>query len=116
MPPEQTIRLIRAQDLTIKASMSPPRDITGWTLKFEVKDAIGGSSTVSKTTSSGITITDAGRGIISIALAKADTSAVTVSSGLAAGKGYVWEIRRTDSGSTTVLARGQLILEQEVIT
>src|SRR5687767_7187275 len=114
MPPEQTIRLIRAQDLTIRASMVPPRDLTGWALKFEVKDALGGASALSKTTASGITISDAGKGIITITLAKADTSGLTVSASLAAGKGYVWEIRRTDAGSTTVLARGQLILEQEV--
>ena len=116
MPPEQTIRLIRAQDLTIKATMSPPRDITGWSIRFEVRDALGGTSALSKTTASGITISDGGKGMLSIALAKADTSSLTVSASLAAGKGYVWEVRRTDAGSTAVLARGQLILEQEVIT
>jgi hypothetical protein len=38
-----------------------------------------------------------------------------VTSGLAKGKGYVWELTRTDSGYQTVLARGELILEQEVV-
>src|SRR5262245_16720260 len=116
MPPEQTLRFIRAQDIVLKASMSPPRDITGWSIQFEMRDRLGGSSVLVKTVGSGITITDAGRGIISIALAKASTSGLTVSAELAAGEGYVWKIRRTDAGHTLVLARGQLILEQEIIT
>lgn len=114
MPPEQTLRIIRAQDLTLKARLSPPRDVTGWSVTFQVRDALGGSSVLSKTVGSGITISDAGQGILSIALAKADTSGLTVSSSLAAGKGYVWDVKRTDAGSNVVLARGQLVLEQEV--
>lgn len=116
MPPEQTLRLIRAQDIVLKASLSPPRDITGWSIRFEMRDRLGGSSVLVKTVGSGITISDAGRGIVSIALAKANTSGLTVSADLAAGAGYVWEIRRTDSGHTLVLARGQMILEREIIT
>ena|SRR6266446_2969736 len=115
MPPEQTLRIIRAQDLTLRASMNPPRDLTGWTIQFRIRDAVGGASSLLKTTAAGITIADAGRGILSISLARADTASLTPSNGLAAGKGYVWEVRRTDTGSETVLARGQLILEQEIV-
>lgn len=114
MPPEQTLRIIRAQDLTIKAMMNPPRDMTGWAITFEIKDRLGGSSIVSKTVGSGITITDGPRGIITITLAKADLSGQTVSSGLSSTYGYVWNIKRTDTGNNVVLARGQMILEQEV--
>lgn len=114
MPSEQTLHLIRNQDVVLRVRMTPPRDITGWTIAFVVKTKLGGSTSISKSTSSGITITSAGRGIIEIALAAADTSGLTISSALASGEGYVWEITRTDSGSRLVLARGQLILEQEV--
>src|SRR5262245_4150761 len=106
MPPEQTIRMLRAQDLTIRASLAPPRDITGWTIKFEVKAKIGGNSHISKTTSAGITVIDAGKGVISIAIAKANTASLLPSKDLSDGYGYVWEIRRTDSGSTFCMARG----------
>ena len=114
MPPEQTLRLIRAQDLTIRAALSPPRDITGWAVTFTVKDGLGGTAVLTKTVGSGITLTDPGQGVVTVALDKADTSALTVSSALPAGKGYVWDVKRTDPGHNLVLARGQLILEQEI--
>lgn len=114
MPPEQTLRFIRAQDLTIRAALAPPRDLTGWSVSFTVRDALGGSAVLTKTVGGGITLTDPGQGVLTITLAKADTSGLTVSSALAAGKGYVWDVKRTDAGSNLVLARGQLILEQEI--
>lgn len=116
MPPEQTIRLIRAQDLTLRFFLSPPRDMTSWTVTFEVEDKLAGSAVITKTVGSGVTLADTGKGILEVSLAKADTSSLTVSSGLATGKGYVWELKRTNSGSNVVLARGQLILEQEVVS
>lgn len=116
MPPEQTIRIIRAQDLTLRGYLSPPQDITGWTVTFEVEDKLAGAAVITKTVGSGITLTDTGKGILEVTLAKADTSGLTVSTSLAAGKGYVWEIKRTNAGNNLVLARGQLILEQEVVS
>lgn len=107
MPPEQSIRLIRAQDVTITATMEKPRSISGWAVTFQVRDSLGGTSRITKTVGSGITISNAGKGVLSIALAKADTSSLTVRS-------YVWDIKRTDSGSNVVLARGELILEETV--
>lgn len=114
MSPEQTLRIIRAQDLTIRAAMVKPRDMTGWAISFTVKTKLGGSTSLTKTVGGGVTIKDAGRGIIEISLAKADTSSLTVTNSLASGEGYVWDIKRIDSGANVVLARGQLILEQEV--
>ena len=107
MPPEQTIRIIRNQDLTLVCSMAPPQDVTGWSIEFSVYTALGGSRIIDKTVGAGITITDAGKGVISIALAKTDTSSQAV-------QDYVWAIKRVDSGNYVVLARGQLVLEQEV--
>ena len=107
MPPEQTLRIIRAQDLTIRATMNQPRDVTGWSVSFTMRDSLGGTAHITKTVGSGITIADAGKGVLDIALAKADTSSLAIQS-------YVWDVKRTDTGSNVVLARGQLILEQEV--
>jgi hypothetical protein len=109
MPPEQTLRLIRAQDLTLRAALAAPRDITGWSITFQVRDSLGGTSRMTKTVGSGITVSDAGKGIISIALLKGDTTGLAIQS-------YVWDIKRTNAGANVVLARGELILEQEVTT
>jgi hypothetical protein len=99
--------MVRAQDLTLVFTMAPPQVITGWAITFAVYTALGGSAVVTKTVGAGITISDAGKGIISVALAKGDTAGQTV-------QDYVWAVKRTDSGNTVFLARGQLILEQEV--
>lgn len=115
MPPEQAIRIIRGQDLVLRFKMAPPKSISGWAMQWEVKTKLGGSSAISKTVGSGITITNSGIGEAEIALAKANTSALTLTKNLATGEGYVWELRRIDSGSVLVLARGELILEEEVV-
>lgn len=114
MVPEQTIRIVRDTDFTLKCQMTPPRDMTGWAITFTLRDAIGGTSNFTKTVGSGITITDGPRGIITITIADTDTSALTATKSLADAKGYVWDIWRTDAGSEVCLARGQLILMQEV--
>jgi len=109
MVPDQSFRLIRSQDLSFICKMDVPRDITGWTITFQVRDSLGGTSRITKTVGSGITISNAGRGEITITLDKADTSSLAIQS-------YVWDIKRTTSGSNVTLARGELTLEQEVTT
>lgn len=109
MPAEQTLELIRAQDLTLVGRFAEPRDLTGWTITFQVRDSLGGTSRIVKTVGAGITVRDAGRGVIEIALAKADTQSLAVQS-------YVFDIKRTNAGANVVLAYGQLILRQEVTT
>jgi hypothetical protein len=94
--------------------MDRPRSIASWSVTFQVKKKLGGTSVISKTVGSGVALTDTGRGIITVSLAKADTSSLTLTSALADGEGYVWNLKRTDSGSNVVLARGELILEEEV--
>lgn len=113
-PQSQIIELVRDQDVTLKAEMCPPQSISGWTIEMKIYDALGGASSLALSTASAITITDSGRGKISIAIADTDTSGLTVSKSLADAKGYVWDIKRTDSGSEVVLARGSLILSQQV--
>ena len=115
MPAEQTIKIIRAQDLQLRFTMDRPTALTNWTVTFKVLDGLAGTARITKTVGAGVTLTDATKGIITVALAKADTSALTVTTGLAKGKGYVWELTRTNAGYQTVLARGELVLEQEVV-
>ena len=47
-----------------------------------------------------------------MALARDDTASLAVSDALTAGKAYVWELTRTDTGRHLVLASGQLLLEE----
>ncbi|HXG12261.1 MAG TPA: hypothetical protein VNK04_21075 [Gemmataceae bacterium] len=109
MPAEQTLEFIRAQDLILVGRFAQPRSIAGWSITFQVRDSLGGASRIIKTVGSGITLTDAGKGIIEITLTKADTQGLAVQS-------YVWDIKRTDAGANVVLAMGQLILRHEVTT
>jgi hypothetical protein len=113
--PEQTLRLIRNQDLTLRFRMQPPQDVTGWNITWKVQIALGGTTQIIKSVGSGITLTYPGKGVLDVSLAAADTSALTVTTGLATGQGYVWELSRTDAGNRLVLARGNLILEQEIV-
>lgn len=112
----QTLRLVRAQDLQLRFTMDRPTPIAGWSVTFKVCDAPGGAARITKTVSAGVTLTDAARGVLTVTLAKADTANLTVTTALAAGKGYVWELTRTDTGHQTVLARGELVLEQELVS
>jgi hypothetical protein len=115
MPPEQVIRLIRGQDLTLRYLMRPPQDITGWSVTWTMRDSVGGNSIITKSVGSGITLTYPTKGILDVALAASDTAAVTPTVSLGSGLGYVWEIKRTDTGNNLVLARGSLILEQGIV-
>jgi hypothetical protein len=114
MPPEQLIRIIRGQDLSLRFTMDRPRSVSGWSVSFTLKKKLAGTTVLSKTVGSGVTLTDAGRGVITVSLAKSDLSSATLTTALADGEGYVWDLKRTDSGSNVVLARGELILEEEV--
>lgn len=85
------------EDVTITVTMNPATSLSGWTLSFTTTEDQG-SALITKTTSSGITVTDATNGIFTVTLAAADTSALPGS--------YGYRIRRTDSGQNTLLAYG----------
>jgi hypothetical protein len=100
-----SLSFFRGEDVTVDFQMTPPADITGWTISFTLKDTLGG------TTQSGFplsaTIVNGPTGRFRVAIASALTT------GLAVGR-YVWDTRRTDSGNKTTLADGYLDLRQEV--
>lgn len=105
-PVVQSIKLIRNQDVDLRFRMVSPTSISGWTLSWALYDALGGSSTLSKTP----TANDAGQGICTVGIADTDTAGVTPSKDLNDNKGYTWELVRTDAGERIILARGELIL------
>lgn len=111
VPPETTLRLIRATDLTIQARFAAPRVTTDWTVSFTVRDRLGGTAVITKTVGSGITAVSGG---FDVAIAKANTASLDPTQQLDDDEGYVWDLKRTNEGSNVVLARGQLILDREV--
>jgi hypothetical protein len=97
------LTFFRGEDVTVDFQMAPPADVTGWTITFTLADTLGGTAQFSKTAS----ITDGPRGRFRVTIASADTASLT------AGR-YVWDARRTDSGSKATLADGWLDLRREV--
>ncbi len=97
------LSFFRGEDLTLDFQMTPPSDVTGWTISLKIADSLGGSVQVTKSAS----IIDGPRGRFRVTLASADTAA------LAVGR-YVWDARRTDAGNKATLADGTLDLRQEV--
>jgi hypothetical protein len=93
----------QGEDVLLKFQLTPPQDMTGWGLTCSVKNQLGGPLQFNPA----VTITDAGRGQFQASLPRAQTST------LAPGD-YVWDVRRTDSGSNTVLAHGELTCKQPV--
>lgn len=111
LPPEVTMRWIRARDFTIRARFTKPRTTTDWTVSFTVRDALSGSAVITKTIGLGITEVNGG---FDVAIAKANTSGLTPSRDLDDDEGYVFDLTRTNEGSNVTLARGQIILDREV--
>jgi hypothetical protein len=97
------LTMFRGEDIVLAFEMSPPADITGWTITLKVAASLGGAVQFTRSA----TITDGPRGRFTVAIASADTSALSV------GR-YVWDARRTDAGSKTTVADGTLDLRQEV--
>ena len=93
----------RGEDITLDFTMTPPMDITGWTLSLEVANTLGGTIQFIKSA----TIVDGPRGRFRVTIASADTSS------LAVGR-YVWDCRRTDAGNKATVADGSIDLRQEV--
>lgn len=98
-----TLTFFRGEDLTLDFQLTPPADVTGWAITFQLADQLGGTVQVTKTA----TVTDGPRGRFRVSLASADTAT------LAPGR-HVWDVRRTDNGSRATLADGFLDLRQEV--
>jgi hypothetical protein len=99
----QGLAFVRGEDLTLDFQLVPPADVTGWSVTLKVADRLGGTVQFTKSA----TITDGPRGKFRLTVAGGDTAS------LAVGR-YVWDCRRTDSGSKATLADGTIDLRQEV--
>jgi hypothetical protein len=103
MSVQSNLEFFQGEDVLLTFTLTPPQDMTGWTLAGTVRDKLGGTSQFTFTP----TVTDAGRGIFTATWSRSNTSA------LAPGD-FVWDVRRTDSGKNTVLAHGQITVKQPV--
>jgi hypothetical protein len=103
MSVQSNLTFFQGEDILLTLTMTPPTDITGWTLLSTVKDELGGTTQFNPTVSA----TDYGRGVFTVSLSRAQTSALTPGD-------YVWDVRRTDSGKNAVLAHGEITVKQAV--
>ena len=83
----------RSLVFTVVDGVGAPVNVTGWAVSFVV-------STVTKTVGSGVTLTTPTSGVVTVALAAADTNALV--------GGFFYKLRRTDAGLNAVLAYGRL--------
>jgi len=94
---------------TIKKADESAQDITGWTLEWELRlSRYAATSLLSKTVGSGITITNGPAGILTVALAQADTVSLKAGS-------YYHGLARTNGGSWDVNLEGQAILRKAAV-
>jgi len=100
------ITFFRGEDITLNFQMTPPVDITGWTITFSIFTDLPSESGTSVFTATA-TIADGPRGKFTVGIPSANTASQSV------GR-YVWDCRREDSGNKATLADGYLILRQEV--
>lgn len=97
------------KDKVLQFTDTGPEDITGWALKWVLaKNADRTQVLASKTTDSGISITDGPGGICQVTVADTDTEGLKGSE----NPDYYHELSRTDAGNEDVLAYGTVVLRQ----
>lgn len=107
-PTIANVSFYKGEDVDLTVTLSPPTNITGWSLQFTLRKQYGDAAALlTKTIGAGITVTDATNGVFKVALASADSAGLEL-------KAYVYDIQRTDAGNRTVLTIGNLTLLPEV--
>ena len=106
--------MFRGEDKTLTVTVdngaTPPSvlNITGWTLAFTLRQSAGDvTALVTKTTTSGISLTAPLTGVFEVSLEDVDTIA------LVPGK-YAYDVKRMDASAEAVLVYGTLTLLAEV--
>jgi hypothetical protein len=100
---QSNVAFFQGEDVVLYFQLTPPQDISSWTLTSSVKNKLGGTLQFSPS----VTVVDGGRGRFKASLTRTNTSA------LAPGD-YVWDVRRTDPGNNAVLAHGEMTVRQAV--
>jgi len=108
MAEHENISMFRGEDKVLQVTLDPVVNITGWALTFTLRLTTGeATALIEKTVGAGIVITGGATGVFQVTLADTDTI------GFQPGK-YVFDCKRTDAGSETILVYGTLTLLAEV--
>lgn len=98
------IELHKGEDAVITVTMTPVTNITGWALAFNIRRSPDDpTALVTKTTLSGMSITNPSNGVFTITLDRADTRDLDY-------RELFFDIQRTDTGFRTVLTYGSCTL------
>ncbi len=102
MAQQVNISWYKGEDATLTFSLTLPVSVSGWNCAFTVRDRLGGTILIQKTTALGsVTINNAALGVFQVAIVRADTA--TSSSWPAVG---YYDFTRVDAGFDTCLAIG----------
>ena len=107
-------KFFRGEDKVLKVTIddgaTPPvaKDITTWTLAFTLRRSAGAEEVlITKTSASGITITNGPGGLCQVAISDTDTAS------LVPGK-YAYDVKRMTADAEAILVYGTLTLLPEV--
>lgn len=104
-PEEQTIWYYAGSGRNLTFTrLSGSTNITGWALRFAVKDSAGTQLFTCSTAGGDITIDSGANGIFTVDVATADSLSAT------AGE-YRWDVWRVDAGNEEWLAGGRFVLK-----
>ena len=107
MPTNYDIEVVRGDDRKFTVVYKDRGNITGATIKYTVKDRVGGTQQFQRTVGTGITITDGPNGVFDVELVPANTS------GMTAGE-FVHDIEVTLGGKVDTVILGLFILVGDV--
>jgi hypothetical protein len=98
---DQTFRFVVRQGPN---DSDPVQNITGWTLRWELRADPGSADAILvKTSGAGIVITDAVNGVCEVTINRTDTQALSPDT-------YFYTLARTTAGAFSVLAHGSATL------
>jgi hypothetical protein len=100
------LNYVANQDATATITLSPSESVAGWTAQFTVRGQADSTALITKTTSSGITVSDATNGVFQVSLSATD---LTLTPGL-----YRFELTRTNPGAVYPIAEGSLLVTSSV--
>ena len=113
MAKEQNWTLHQGEDKVLRVVVART-NITGWTLAFAVAPAYGETASFTKTTTSGIVLTDPTDGVFEVSITDTDTDSLPANDPEDENDYYVWDVKRSDAGEEVVLAWGKLKLLPKV--
>jgi len=96
-------------EVTITDASGNAVNLTGATISYVLQRSVGSTVTISKTTASGISITDASGGVFQITLDASDTARLS-------GSSYYHECQITDtSGNVSTVFTGTVTMKEDAI-